>query len=80
MRERMMPTGFDTQPSEYAGQEPEFEKRQAIQTTSGEKVIIMDYLKDEGLYVVSNVDKPGVTSPAYKISPDKLVKPKEETK
>ena len=38
----------------------------------------MQYLKDKGLYVVMNIDKPGEVSPAYKVNPDKLRKIEEE--
>ncbi len=74
MQERIMPTHYETEPSAYAGKEPEYEGRQVMRTTSGEKVMIMRYLKDEGLYVVTSVDQAGVISPPYKINPDKLVK------
>lgn len=68
----------DTEKTSYANQEPEFEKRSPAETTDGQKVIIVDYLKEKGLYVVSNVDEPGTTSPLYRISPDKL-KPVEKS-
>lgn len=79
MREFEIPSNFDTEPSEYAGQEQMYKNRSMMKTTSGERVIIMNYLKDVGLYVVMNVDSPGTVSPAYKINPDKLVKIEEDT-
>ena len=69
-----MPSNYDTEKSEYAGEDPVYENRQVMQTTSREKIVIIDYLKDLGLYVVMNIDKPGTASPAYKIHPDKLMK------
>ena len=68
-----MPPDYDAEKSEYAGQDRVYKNRQIIKTISGGKVIIMDYLKDEGLYVVTNIDGPDTASPAYKIDPDKLV-------
>lgn len=79
MKKFEMPSNYDTEKSEYAGKDPVYENRQVMQTTSGERVIIMNYLKDFGLYVVMNIDKPGTVSPAYKIHPDKLVKIEEGT-
>ena len=73
MRTFEMPQNYDTEPSKYAGQERVYENKKMMQTISGKKIIIINYNKDEGLYVVMNIDKPGVTSPAYKIHPDKLV-------
>ena len=80
MRKLEIPSNYDTKKSEYAGQDPVYKNRQVMKTVSGEKVVIMNYLKDVGLYVVMNLDKPGTTSPAYKIHPDKLVKIEEGTK
>jgi len=79
-REIQIPSNHDTEKSEYAGKDPVYENRQVVRTRTGEKVVIMNYLKDKGLYVVMNIDKPGVTSPAYKIHPDKLVKIEEDEK
>ena len=75
-KKRIIPTPeeYDVEKSEYAGKEPEFEIGEIMMTTSDKKVLIMDYLKDEGLYVVTNIDNPGETSVAYKVSPDKLKK------
>ena len=80
MRKFDMPSSHDTNPSDYAGQERQYANKSMMQTTSGERVIIMDYLKDVGLYVVMNVDNPGTVSPAYRIQPDKLVKIEKDSK
>jgi len=77
-REMPKPEEYDVQPSEYAGQEPEYESQSVMFTTSGRKVIILSYFKEEGLYVVANIDEAGTHSPAYKVSPDKLKENKEE--
>lgn len=68
------PEEYDIEKTEYAGKEPEFSIGEIVMTTSDKKVCIMQYLKDEGLYVVMNIDEPGEVSPAYKVSPDKLKK------
>lgn len=80
MRNFEIPLNYDTEKSEYAGKDPIYENRQMVQTITGEKVIIVNYLKDAGLYVVMNIDKPGTVSSAYKINPDKLIKIKEGVK
>ena len=72
-----MPSNYDTEKSEYAGKDPVYENRQAMKTTSGEKVVVINYLKEAGLYVVMNIDKSDTVSPAYKIHPDKLIKIEE---
>jgi len=73
------PEEYDIHSSEYAGQEPEYENKSVMFTTSGRKVIILSYFKEEGLYVVANIDdEAGTRSPAYKVSPDKLKENKEE--
>jgi len=76
MIERRMPSPeeYDTEPSKYAGQDPDYENQTVMSTDSGKRVIILQYLKSEGLYVVTNVDEPGTRSSAYKINPDKLIK------
>lgn len=71
MRKFEMPQE-DTEKTSYANQEPEFENRSLAETTDGKKVIIVDYLKEKGLYVISNIDESGTISPLYRISPDKL--------
>lgn len=65
-----MPQNYDSEKSPFAGQEPDFELKSMAQTADGTKVLIVDYIKDQGLYVVSNVGDE--RSPLYKISPDKL--------
>lgn len=65
---------YDVEPSEYAGKEPEYQNGEMMMTTSDKKVRIMNYLKDSGLYVVMNIDREPVVSPAYKINPNKLKK------
>lgn len=65
-----IPRNYDSEKSPFAGQEPDFELKSMAQTVDGTKVLIVDYLKDDGLYVVSNVEDE--KSPLYKISPDKL--------
>ncbi len=77
MRNIEIPSSDDTESSKYAGREQQYENGNMMETVSGEKVVIMNYLKDKGLYVVMNIDKPGSTSPVYKIHPDKLVKTEE---
>jgi len=64
--------------SEYANKEPEYENKSIMLTDEGKKVIILNYQKEKGLYAVINVYEPGVHSPAYRISPDKLRKIEEE--
>lgn len=80
MRKFEMPSNCDTEKSEHAGKDPVYKNRQVMKTTSGGKIVIMNYLKDTGLYVVMNIDKPGTVSPAYKIHPNKLVKIEEGAK
>ena len=80
MRKFEIPSNYDTEKSEYAGKDPVHENRKMMQTASGERVVIMSYLKETGLYVVMNIDKPGTVSPAYKIHPDKLVEIEKEVK
>ena len=64
---------FNTEPSAYAGQEQVYPNGKIMKTTAGHKVRIMNYIKEEGLYVVMNMDdEPETVSPAYKVSPDKL--------
>ncbi len=58
--------------SNYADKEPEYENKSIMLTDEGKKVIILNYQKEKGLYVVTNVYESGVHSPAYRISPDKL--------
>ncbi len=67
-----------TNKSEYAGREPEYENKSVMLTEEGKKVQILNYLKEQGLYVVMNLDEVGTRSPAYRISPDKLKKIEEE--
>ncbi|OGZ99903.1 MAG: hypothetical protein A3C07_03095 [Candidatus Sungbacteria bacterium RIFCSPHIGHO2_02_FULL_47_11] len=62
--------------TEYAGREAEYEPRTVVETTDGERIVIVDYLKEQGLYVVSKIDKPDVKSSLFRISPSKI-KPKE---
>ncbi len=71
-----MPKYDQSESTEYAGREAEYEHRAIVETIDGESVIIVDYLKDKGLYVVSKIDEPNVRSPLFRISPDKI-KPKE---
>lgn len=47
-------------------------------TDEGQKIIILNYQKETGLYVVTNVDEAGTRSPAYRSSPDKLRKIEEK--
>lgn len=75
MREFKMPTGYDSKPSQFARQERQHENKKLMETTEGVKVIIVDYKKEEGLYVVENADGSG---PLYKVSPNKLVEAKKE--
>ncbi len=63
-----MPSSYDTGPTEYAGKEPTFEKKSVAQRDTGERVVIVDYDKDNGLYVVMD----SKSSTIYKIHPDKL--------
>lgn len=74
--EFQMPNYDQSESTEYAGREAEYERRAIVETIDGESVIIVDYLKDKGLYVVSKIDEPNVRSPLFRISPDKI-KPKE---
>ena len=75
--EFQMPKYDQSESTEYAGREAEYERRAIVETIDGESVIIVDYLKDKGLYVVSKIgDEPNVRSPLFRISPDKI-KPKE---
>lgn len=73
-KKRPMPTPeeYDVKKTEYVGKDPEFNIKEIVMTTFNEKVIIMQYLKDKGFYVVMNIDEPGEISPAYKINPGKL--------
>ena len=65
-----MPTNYDSESSKYAGQERQYENKTVMKTNEGVEVVIVDYLKDKGLYVVTNADGAG---PMYKINPDKLI-------
>lgn len=67
-----MPPDEGESKSEFAGKEPEHELKKVMMTTEGKKVVIVDYVKNLGLYVVSNVDDGESRSPLYRISPDKL--------
>jgi len=78
MLERKMPSSYDSQPTEYASQEPKYKNEQVMTTTSGEIVTILHYLKEKGLYVVIKKDEPGIVSPAYKINPDELAEIEEK--
>ncbi len=60
--------------AEYAGKDPEYENRSVMETVEGQKVMILNYLKDKGLYVVMNLDEKEVRSPAYRVSPNRLRK------
>lgn len=77
MRKFEMPS-TDTEKTEYAGEEPQYENKSIMKTEAGEKVVVMSYFKDKGLYVVMNVDKQDTVSPAYKIHPDKLTNLEDE--
>jgi len=67
-----MPKMDGSEATEYAGKEPEYENRSVMLTDEGQKVVVLNYQKEAGLYVVTNVDEAGTRSPAYRISPDKL--------
>jgi len=72
MKEIRIPTDYNAGKSSYAGQEPEYRDKQIMQTKDGRTVTILQYLKNDGLYVVMEV---GTTrGPAFKINPDKLMK------
>jgi len=72
---REMPKGDTGALTEYAGKDAEYEKGSVMLTVEGRRVMIVDYLKDKGLYVVDNLDvTAGSISPLYRISPDKLQK------
>lgn len=72
---REIPRGDTGDPTEYAGKEAEYENGRVMLTDEGRKVIIVDYLKDKGLYVIDNLDVAAESiSPLYRISPDKLRK------
>jgi len=73
-----IPKTDTSEPSEYAGKEPEYENGSVMMTNEGKKVVILNYKKESGLYVVTNVDEVGTRSPAYRVSPDKLRKIEEE--
>jgi len=72
MRNFEMPNrGVDTNEiTEYAGREPEFKSGEVLPSFDGNRVAIVDYLIDKGLYVVSRVDKPNM--PLYRLRPDQL--------
>ncbi len=72
MLERYIPENMDTKPSQYTGQEQVHETKKVMETNKGQKIMIMGWDKENGLYLVSNIDKPGEASPVYKIHPDKL--------
>lgn len=68
-REFPMPSRDESEPTEFAGQEPQFARQALVTTDQNEDVIIVDYLKDKGLYVVSREDGHG---PLFRISPARL--------
>lgn len=68
-REFSMPKRDENEPTEYAGQEPEFARLASVRTDDGEEVVIVNYLKEQGLYVVSRKDGQG---PLFRISPARL--------
>lgn len=72
-RDIPMPSRDESGPAEFAGQEPQFARRTLVTTDQNEDVIIVNYLKDKGLYVVSRKDGHG---PLFRISPIRL-RPKD---
>lgn len=68
----------DNEPTEFAGQDPEYQPKSMAETPSGKRVIILGYEKEMGLYIVTNfdsegsVDTGGITTHQYRISPGKL--------
>lgn len=69
MQEFPMPSHDESGPTEFAGRDPEFKRRTIVTTDEGNEVVIVNYLKDKGLYVVSRKDGRG---PLFRISPAHL--------
>lgn len=71
-----MPKYDQSGATEYAGREAEYERKAIVETIDGDRIVIVDYLKDKGLYVVLKIDVSNTINPLFRISPDKI-KPKE---
>ena len=64
-----MPNRDESKPTECAGKNPEFELKSVVATDDGREILIVGYLINEGLYVVSQKDGQG---PLPRISPARL--------
>lgn len=71
MRQFRMPEDLSEE-TKYAGKDPEYRNREVLQTDQGKEVVVVDYLKNLGLYVVSETEQDGIVSPMFRISPDRL--------
>src|SRR3989338_9551412 len=72
--EILMPSRDESEPTEYAGREPEFPNKSVVVTDEGKEVIIVGYLIDKGLYVIA-----GKAKPLFRISPGRF-RPKESSR
>jgi len=70
----LMPSRDESEPTEYAGREPEFPNKSVVVTDEGKEVIIVGYLIDKGLYVIA-----GKAKPLFRISPGRF-RPKESSR
>lgn len=68
-RELPMPSRDESEPTEFAGRDPAFAIRTLVLTDENEEVLIVNYIKERGLYVVSRKDGQG---PLFCISPARL--------
>lgn len=58
-REFSIPRRGGSGPTEYASREPEFARLSIVETDEGEELVIVNWLKEDGLYVVSRKDSRG---------------------
>lgn len=68
---RWMPDRDERGPTEYAGKERLWLNQTVLLLDEGYEVMIFDYLKDLGLYVVARKDGQG---PLFRVSPVRLQK------
>lgn len=68
-RDIPMPSRDESESTEFAGQDPRFARRTLVLTDEDEEVLIVNYIKERGLYVVTRKDGHG---PLFRINPARL--------